>query len=112
MTAWLITWLLTGLAFVIVANVVPGFEVSGLAAALIAALVFGFLNGTIGVLLKFITFPLTVITLGIFWFVINALMLKLTAAFVPGFRIHGFLPAFLGAIVFSVVNMVLRLLVP
>ena len=67
---------------------------------------------TIGVLLKFITFPLTVITLGIFWFVINALMLKLTAAFVPGFRIHGFLPAFLGAIVFSVVNMVLRLLVP
>jgi putative membrane protein len=112
MTAWLITWLLTGLAFVIVANVVPGFQVNGFAAALIAALVFGFFNGTIGLLLKFITFPLTVITLGIFWFVINAMMLKLTALFVPGFRINGFGPAFLGAIVFSVVNMLLRWLVP
>src|SRR5215216_4856910 len=83
MTSWLISWLLTALSFVIVANIIPGFQVSGLAAALIAALVFGFLNGTIGFLLKLLTFPLTILTLGIFWLIINALMLKLTAAFVP-----------------------------
>jgi len=90
--------------------VVPGFQVSGLAAALIAALVLGFVNGTLGVLLKLITFPLTILTLGIFWIVINALMLKVAAAFVPGFRISGFFPAFVGAIVLSLVNMLLRFL--
>jgi putative membrane protein len=58
-----------------------------------------------------VTFPLTVLTLVIFWLVINALMLEVAAAFVPGFQIHGFLAAFLGAIVLSVVNMLLRWLV-
>ena len=110
MTNLLVTWLLSALALVIVAHVVPGFQVSGLAAALIAALVLGFVNGTLGVLLKLITFPLTILTLGIFWIVINALMLKVAAAFVPGFRISGFFPAFVGAIVLSLVNMLLRFL--
>jgi len=112
MTTWLISWLLTALSVVIVANIIPGFQVSGFAAALIAALVFGFLNGTIGFLLKLLTFPLTILTLGIFWLVINALMLKVTAALVPGFRIQGFLPAFFGSIVLSLVNMALRVMVP
>jgi len=107
----LINWLLSALSLVIVANVIPGFQVSGLAAALIAALVIGFVNSTLGFLLKILTFPLTIVTLGIFWLVINALMLKLAAALVPGFRIQGFLPAFLGSIVLTVVNMVLRALV-
>src|SRR5258705_12824372 len=108
MTSWLIFWLLSALSLVIVANVIPGIQVSGFAAALIAALVFGFVNGTIGFLLKLLTFPLTIVTLGIFWLVINALMLKLTAALVPGFRIQGFLPAFFGSIVLTLVNMVLK----
>ena len=112
MTNWLVNWLLSALSLVIVAHVIPGFQVSGLAAALIAALVIGFVNGTIGLLLKILTFPLTIITLGIFWIVINALMLKLAAALVPGFRIQGFLPAFLGSIVLSLVNMALRFMVP
>jgi len=107
----LINWLLSALSLVIVANVIPGFQVSGLAAALIAALVIGFVNSTLGFLLKILTFPLTIVTLGIFWLVINALMLKLAAALVPGFRIQGFLPAFLGSIVLTLVNMVLRALV-
>jgi putative membrane protein len=107
----LLNWLLSALGLVIVAHVIPGFQVSGLAAALIAALVFGFANMTIGFLLKLLTFPLTILTLGLFWFVINALMLKLAAAIVPGFRIQGFLPAFLGAIVLSLVNVVLEFLV-
>jgi putative membrane protein len=68
----------------IVAHVVPGISVSGPVAALIAALVIGFINATLGLLLKIITFPLTILTLGLFWFVINALMLELAAAFVGG----------------------------
>ena len=104
----LLNWLLSALSLVIVAHVVPGFRISGFAAALIAAIVVGFVNGTLGALLKIITFPLSVITLGIFWIVINALMLKLAAAFVPGFQIDGFMPAFFGAIVLSLVNMALR----
>jgi putative membrane protein len=58
--------------------------------------------------LKIATFPLTLLTLGIFWFVVNALMLKLAASLVSGFTIQGFLPAFFGAIVLSLVNLVLR----
>ena len=71
-------------------------------------IVIGFVNGTLGFVLKIITFPLSILTLGIFWLVINALMLKIAAALVPGFRIEGFLPAFFGAIVLSLVNMVLK----
>jgi len=107
----LINWLLSALSLVIVANVIPGFELSGFVAALIAALVIGFVNATLGFFLKIVTFPLTIVTLGIFWLVINALMLKVAAALVPGFRINGFLPAFLGSIVLTLVNVVLRTLV-
>ena len=108
MTHLLVNWLLSALSLVIVAHVIPGFQVSGFAAALIASIVIGLVNGTLGLLLKIITFPLTIITLGIFWLVINALMLKVAAGLVPGFRIDGFLPAFLGAIVLTLVNMVLK----
>ena len=108
MTRLLVNWLISALSLVIVANVIRGFQLSGFSAALIAAIVIGFVNGTVGFVLKLITFPLSIITLGLFWFVINALMLKLAAALVPGFRIDGFVPAFLGAIVLSLVNMVLQ----
>src|SRR5260370_13649779 len=106
----LINWLLSALSLVIVADVVRGCRMSGFGAALIAAIVIGLVNGTIGFLLKIVTFPLTVLTLGLFWLVINAMMLMLASAFVPGFKIDGFLPAFFGAIVLSLVNMGLRLL--
>jgi putative membrane protein len=106
----IVNWLLSALSLLIVAQVVRGFEVSGITAALIAALVIGLVNATLGVLLKVLTFPLTLLSLGVFWFVINALMLKLAAAFVPGFIIQGFLPAFFGAIVLSLVNLFLRVL--
>ena len=104
----LINWLVSALSLVIVAYVIPGFHLSGFGAALIASLVIGLVNGTLGAVLKIITFPLTVVTLGIFWLIINALMLLVAAALVPGFRIDGFLPAFFGAIVLSLVNMALR----
>jgi len=110
MTHLLINWLLSALSLVIVAHVIPGFQLSGFSAALIAAIVIGLVNGTLGFFLKVVTFPLTIVTLGLFWLVINALMLKVAAALVPGFRIDGFLPAFFGAIVLTLVNMVLRAL--
>jgi len=108
----LLNWLLSALALVIVAHIVPGFYVSGLGSALIAALVIGLINATLGVFLKVITFPLTVLTLGIFWFVINAVMIELASKLVSGFEVRGFGPAFIGAIVLALVNMALRALVP
>jgi putative membrane protein len=107
----LLNWVLSALAVWIVSRVVPGIYVSGPVAALIAALVIGFVNATVGVVLKILTFPLTLITLGLFWLVINALMLKFASALVPGFQVRGFFAAFVGAIVLSLVNMVLKSLV-
>jgi len=73
--------------------------------------VIGFVNATLGFFLKIVTFPLTVLTLGLFWLVINAIMIKLAAAIVPGFHVATFGAAFWGAIVLSLVNMALKWLV-
>ena len=107
----LLHWILSALAVWIVANVVPGIHVSGPTAALIAAAVIGLANATIGFVLKILTFPLTVLTLGLFWFVINALMLELAAQFVRGFYVKDFVAAFIGAILLSIVSSVLQWLV-
>ncbi len=108
MIRWIINWLLSAVSLLIVANVIRGIQVDGFGTAMIAALVIGFVNATIGLLLKIVTFPLAILTLGIFWLVINALMLKLAAALVPGFRVIGFLPAFLGAILLTLVSTLLH----
>jgi len=111
MTHLLVNWLLSALSLVIVAHVINGFHISGFSSALIAALIIGFVNGTLGLFLKIVTFPLSIVTLGLFWLIVNALMLRVAAALVPGFRIDGFLPAFFCAIVLSLVNMALRFLI-
>ncbi len=107
----LLNWLLSAVALLVVARVVPGFVIAGIGAALLAAAVIGLVNATLGLVLKIVTFPLTVLTLGIFWFVINALMLELAATLVPGFYVRGFGSALLGAIVLSLVNLLFRALV-
>jgi putative membrane protein len=104
----LLNWILSALAVWIVSRIVPGFVVKGVLAALIAALVIGLVNATLGAFLKIITFPLTVLTLGLFWLVINAVMLELASFFVPGFHVVNFAAAFWGAIVLSLVNMLLK----
>lgn len=111
MLRMLLHWALSALAIWIVSRVVPGFMVSGVTAALIAALVIGFVNATLGLFLKVVTFPLTILTLGVFWFVINAAMIELASALVPGFHIRTFASAFWGGIVLSLVNMLLKWLV-
>ena len=107
----LLNWLMSAISLLIVTRVVPGFIVRGLSTALLAAIVIGLVNATLGLLLKILTFPLTVLTLGIFWLIINALMLMVASAFVPGFKVQGFIPAFLGAIVLSLVNVLLHWIV-
>ncbi len=105
----LVNWLLSAISLLIVSKVVPGFYVRGFTAALIAALVIGLVNATLGFFLKVITLPLTLLTLGIFWWVINALMLMFASTLLkPDFVVRGFWPAFWGAIVLAVINMVLR----
>lgn len=107
----IVHWFLSALSLVIVAHLVPGFEVKGFGTALIAAVVIGLVNATLGFILKILTLPLTILTFGIFFLVINALMLKFAAALVPGFTVHYFWSAFFGAIVLSLVNYLLRYLV-
>jgi putative membrane protein len=107
----LIRWILMSLSLLIVSYVVPGFSVTGLGAALIASLIFGFLNATLGLVLKILTFPFTILTFGLFWFVINAIILEITSTFVRGFVVRSFFSALIGAIALTLVNMLLKALV-
>ena len=104
----LLHWLMSAVALYVVSRLIPGFQVANFGWALIAVIVIGLINATLGIFLKIVTFPLTIFTLGIFWFVINALMLLLASAITPGFRIVGFWAAFWGAIVLSLINMIIR----
>lgn len=108
MTRLLIHWFLSAIALLIVANVVPGFHVRGLGSALLAAAVIGLVNGTLGLILKIISLPLIIITFGLFLLVVNALMLEFASVFVPGFVVNGFVPAFWGAVVLSLIHLVMR----
>ena len=104
----LLHWLLSAIALLIVSRLVPGFVVAGIVPALIAAVVIGLLNATVGLLLKIITFPLSILTLGLFLLVINGLMILLASGVVPGFRVYGFIPAFWGAVVLAILGMLFR----
>jgi putative membrane protein len=107
----LLHWILSAIALLIVSRIVPGFHVHGLWPALIAALVIGLLNATVGLFLKIVTFPLSILTLGLFLLVINGVMILVASAIVPGFHVYGFLPAFFGAIVLALLGMLIRLVV-
>lgn len=106
----LLHWLLSALALLITSSLVPGFEVSGLGSALIASVVIGLLNATVGLILKIVTFPISILTLGLFLLVINAIMILVASALVPGFRVRGFGPAFIGAIVLALLGVLFRYL--
>jgi putative membrane protein len=108
MLYWLIHWLLSGVALLIVARIVPGIQVDSFRAALVAALVIGFVGATVGLILKLILLPFIILTLGVVYFLINGLLLKLASEFVPGFRINGCLPAVLGSLLLSIVDYTLN----
>jgi putative membrane protein len=106
----LVQWLLSAIALLVVSRIVPGFHVAGLWPALIASLVIGLLNATLGLFLKIVTFPLSILTLGIFLLVINGIMILIASSLVRGFHVNGFAPAFWGAVVLALLGVVIRAL--
>lgn len=104
----LIQWILTAVALLTVAHLINGFRVTGLGAALAAAAVIGLLNATLGALLKLVTLPLSILTLGLFLLVINSLMILLASRLVAGFVVRGFAPAFWAAALLALLGMVIR----
>jgi putative membrane protein len=105
-----IHWLLSSIALMVVAHLVPGFYVNDVQSALLAAAVIGALNATLGFLLKVITFPFAVLTAGLFLLVVNAAMILLASKFVTGFIVYGWTPALWGAAVLAILGMLIRLI--
>jgi putative membrane protein len=105
MLEFLIHLVVTALLLLVVAYVVPGVQVEGMKSALIAALILGVVNALVRPLVVFLTIPITILTLGLSLLAINALMFLLTSKLVPGFRVEGCLSAFIGSLVFSVLNL-------
>lgn len=100
----LVNLLISGLAVFISAYILPGVHVDGFFTALIAAVVLGIANMLVKPILVVLTLPITIITLGLFYFVINALIILLVARIVPGFQVDGFWWALIFALVLSLVG--------
>lgn len=109
-TSLLIVWFLSSLLLYLTAVVVPGFKVESFTRAMIAAVVVGFFNMFLRPLLLFLTLPINIITLGLFTFVVNAIVLRLAAGLIKGFEIKGWGPAILGAIVMALLQVVAKLI--
>lgn len=110
MVKLLVQWLLSAFALLAVSSLVNGFEVDGLASALAASLVIGLLNATVGFFLKIVTFPISILTLGIFLLVINGMMIMLASGIVRGFHVRSFGAAFWGALVLALLGMLISAL--
>lgn len=97
-------------AMLALSRLLPGFQVSGWGPALIAAAVFGVVNTIVKPVLFVLTLPFTIVTLGLFLFVLNMMMLWITAALVPGFRVEGLLTSFLASLALAAVGMIWKAL--
>ena len=111
MLHFIVNWLLSALALWLVAQIIPGIQVRDFGAALVATVIIAIVNFFFGPILRFFGFPLIFLTLGLFSLVINAVLLKLASLFTPGFRVHGFLAAFLGSIVLTILTVILHYVV-
>jgi putative membrane protein len=107
----IVGWLVSAFALWIVAQLVPGIEVSGFGAAMVATVVIAIVDTVVGPVVRFLAWPLTFLTLGLFLLVINAFLLKLASVVTPGFRVRGFLHAILGSLVLTILNSLLRRMV-
>ena len=107
----LLLWILNAIALLAVTYLLPSIQVSGLGAAFAAALVLGFFNTLVRPVLAILTLPITVITLGIFYLVLNGLLFWLASAFIPGFEVHGFASAVVGAILYGAIAWALSALI-
>ena len=100
----LLVWILNAVALLVVAYILPGITVASFGSALIAALVLGLLNAVVKPLLILLTLPLTIVTLGLFLLVLNALVFWFAGSILKGFQVDGFWWAVIGAIVYSIVS--------
>lgn len=107
----IVRWFINALALLLVAYLYSGVQVDGIFAALIAALVLGLVNAVIRPLLVVLTLPVTILTLGLFIFVINAFMFWFVTEIVKGFSVTGFMAALIGSLMFSVISLVTNWLV-
>lgn len=112
MTSLLIQWLVTSVALIAAAYILPGMRIKNFGIALVAAAVLGIVNAFIRPVVAFFSFPITFLTLGLFALVINGLMLMLVAKLVPDFEVDGCLTAILGAILISIVSALIMWVVP
>jgi len=109
---FVIVWILNALALLIVAYLYSGVQVQGWQAAAVAALVLGLVNTLVKPVLVLLTLPITILTLGLFLLVINALLLWAVGSVVPGFHVDGFWAAVLGALLYSLVTWALSAILP
>jgi putative membrane protein len=108
----LLLWLLNAVALLAVTYLLPSIQVSNFGTALLAALVLGFINTLVRPVLAILTLPITVLTLGIFFLVLNGLLFWLASALIPGFQVNGFVSALVGAILYGVIAWALSALIP
>jgi len=104
MLQFLLTWLATAISLIITASVVPGFAILSFSSAIFGAAMLGLVNAVIKPILVIFTLPLTILTLGLFLFVVNAISLGLVSYLTPGLLVGGFFPALFGSIVLTVVS--------
>lgn len=102
--------IINALIILIIAEVVPGITVSGFWTAIIVAIILGLINITLKPILILLTLPINILTLGLFTLIINGLLLWLTAAIVKGFNVAGFWPAFIGALIMSLLHLAMNAL--
>lgn len=112
MIVLLLRWLLNAAALYLTTKIVSGIMVEGTGALLLAALVIGLLNAVLKPVLVVLTLPITILSLGLFYLVLNAILFALASVLTPGFAVTGFWAAFLGALVMSVLGMAFHVLLP
>lgn len=108
----LLLWILNAVALLAVTWLLPSIQVTGFGAALVAALGLGLINTLVRPVLALLTLPLTVLTLGLFYLVLNGLLFWLASVLLPGFHIAGFGSALIGAILYGVIAWALSALIP
>ena len=104
--------LLSALTLLFVAYLVPGISIDNIYVAIISAMILGILNILVKPILVILTLPITIVTLGLFIFVINASIFLFVASFIEGFTVDGFIPALIGSILVSVISLVTKHLIP
>ena len=108
MVKMVIKWFASALTLILVSQLVPGFQLENFTTALVAALIFGLINAILKPILLLLTLPINLLTLGLFSFVINALLLLLAANLTPGFGVDGFGTALIASILITVISTLLH----